>query len=145
MTNEKTSPPVTKDPRQQVSGPAIGLLVTGIIMAFWDVIYLVLTIIGASVGPLMREGYGRSYAGGPWQFLQGAVGVVVILIGLAAAGFIIFASLKMKELNQYAICMAASIVVMIPCLSFPCCVVGVPIGIWCLVILMKPEVKAAFH
>ena len=37
----------------------------------------------------------------------------------------------------------ASILAMIPCLS-PCCLIGLPIGIWALVILMKPEVKAAF-
>jgi hypothetical protein len=36
-----------------------------------------------------------------------------------------------------------SIVAMVPCLG-PCCIVGIPIGIWALVVLMKPEVKAAF-
>jgi hypothetical protein len=32
---------------------------------------------------------------------------------------------------------------MIPCIS-PCCLLGLPIGIWALVVLLKPEVKAAF-
>jgi hypothetical protein len=40
--------------------------------------------------------------------------------------------------------MAASIIAMIPCVS-PCCLLGLPIGIWALVVLMKPEVKSAFH
>jgi hypothetical protein len=27
----------------------------------------------------------------------------------------------------------------------PCCFIGLPIGIWALIVLAKPEVKAAFH
>jgi hypothetical protein len=32
---------------------------------------------------------------------------------------------------------------LIPCFC-PSCFVGIPVGIWSLVVLMKPEVKAAF-
>jgi hypothetical protein len=32
----------------------------------------------------------------------------------------------------------------VPCIS-PCCLVGLPIGIWALVVLNKPEVKSSFH
>jgi len=37
----------------------------------------------------------------------------------------------------------ASILAMVPCIS-PCCLLGIPIGIWALVVLMKPEVQQAF-
>jgi hypothetical protein len=40
--------------------------------------------------------------------------------------------------------MTASVIAMIPCIS-PCCIVGLPIGIWAMVVLSKPEVKSAFH
>jgi ABC-type proline/glycine betaine transport system permease subunit len=60
------------------------------------------------------------------------------------AAFIIFAALKMKELRQWELSLAASIVAMIPCIS-PCCILGLPIGIWALVVLLRPEVKEAFH
>ncbi len=33
---------------------------------------------------------------------------------------------------------------MIPCVS-PCCLLGLPLGIWALIVLVKPEVKAAFQ
>jgi hypothetical protein len=33
---------------------------------------------------------------------------------------------------------------MIPCTG-PCCIVSLPLGIWALVVLMSPDVKAAFH
>ena len=32
---------------------------------------------------------------------------------------------------------------MLPCTC--CCIAGLPVGIWALVILLKPEVKSAFH
>jgi hypothetical protein len=40
--------------------------------------------------------------------------------------------------------MTASILALAPCIS-PCCLVGLPIGIWALVVLSKPEVKSSFH
>jgi hypothetical protein len=57
---------------------------------------------------------------------------------------ILFGGLKMKKLEGYGLVMAASIVAMIPCIS-PCCFIGLPIGIWALMVLNKPEVKSAFH
>jgi hypothetical protein len=40
--------------------------------------------------------------------------------------------------------LAAAIVALIPCFS-PCCLIGLPIGIWALVVLSKPEVKSQFE
>jgi len=39
---------------------------------------------------------------------------------------------------------AASIIAMIPCVS-PCCCLGLPFGIWALVVLARPAVKSAFQ
>ena len=52
--------------------------------------------------------------------------------------------LKMKSLESYSLVMTVSVIAMIPCFS-PCCLIGLPIGIWALVVLSKPEVKSAFH
>jgi hypothetical protein len=51
---------------------------------------------------------------------------------------------KMKNLQSYGFAMAATVIAMIPCIG-PCCILGLPIGIWALVILLKPEVKGAFQ
>lgn len=40
--------------------------------------------------------------------------------------------------------MAVSILSMVPCVS-PCCLLGLPVGIWALVVLNTPEVKQAFR
>ncbi len=64
-------------------------------------------------------------------------------LGLLVALFIIYAALKMKDLKQWNLAVVASILAMLPCIS-PCCIIGLPIGIWSLVVLMRPDVKAAF-
>jgi len=66
------------------------------------------------------------------------------LIKLALAGFIVYGALQMRELKNYGLAMAASIVALIPCYG-PCCCLAIPFGIWSLVVLAKPEVKAAFE
>jgi hypothetical protein len=143
MTNEQKPVQVVVDPAAQVSGPSIGLLVTGIIGGVFSVIGLFMSFLGTSLSSIMAdrfEGFDERYA----ELYEGAAGIASSFIGILVAALIIYAALKMKELNQYGLCMAASILAMIPCIS-PCCIIGLPIGIWCLIVLTKPEVKAAFH
>ena len=78
------------------------------------------------------------------QSMSGAMGIIFSAVQLALSAFYIFASTKMRKLESYGLVMIATILSMIPCVS-PCCCVGLPIGIWILVVLAKPEVKAAFH
>jgi len=140
MTNEKSSPPTAIGPSQQVSGPAIGLLVTGIIGAVFSVIALISISIGTGLSRFYDSDFAEEYL----DLYEGAAGMGSSFVGILVAAFIIYAALKMKDLTQYGLVVAASILAMIPCIS-PCCLIGLPIGIWCLVVLTKPEVKAAFH
>jgi len=64
------------------------------------------------------------------------------LLGLAISLLVGYGALQMLKLRSYGWSLAASILALIPCTS-PCCVVGLPIGIWALVVLSRPEVKAA--
>ena len=76
--------------------------------------------------------------------MSGGVGVIFNVIGLIVSVVIFMGALKMKKLESYNFAMAATIVAMVPCIS-PCCFVGLPVGIWALVVLLKPEVKGAFQ
>ena len=140
MSDVQTPQVVGSDESRQVSGPATGLLVTGIIGAFFAGIGLIMNIIGMGVSPFIRDEIPDRYV----EFWEGSIGAASSFIGILVAAFIIFAALKMKELRQYELSIAASIVAMIPCIS-PCCILGLPIGIWCLVVLLRPDVKAAFQ
>jgi hypothetical protein len=140
MSDAKTPQIVASDAAHQVSGPATGLMVTGIIGAFFAVLTLIASIVGMGIAPFLRDEIPDRYA----EFWEGSVGAATAIVEIAVAAFIIFAALKMRELKQWELSLAASIVAMIPCIS-PCCIIGLPIGIWALVILLRPEVKEAFR
>jgi membrane protein insertase Oxa1/YidC/SpoIIIJ len=140
MSNNQQITPTTPDAVRQVSGPSTGLLITGIIGAIFSLATFFSLIIGAGLSTVWWKDIPDVYG----EIWEGAAGMGSSFVGILVAAFIIYAALKMKELNHWGLTMAASILAMIPCIS-PCCIIGLPIGIWCLVVLTKPEVKAAFH
>lgn len=49
----------------------------------------------------------------------------------------------MRGLSAYVLCVIAAVVAVVPCTT-GCCGSGMPFGIWALVVLLRPDVKAAF-
>jgi GYF domain 2 len=124
---------------EQVNGPAIGLIVVAILGALVQIASLIMHVAGASILASSRM------PNNPWaNMFSGTVGVVTGVVGLVVSGVILTGAIKMKKLESYGFAMASTIIAMIPCFS-PCCLLGLPIGIWALVVLLKPEVKSAFH
>jgi len=79
-------------------------------------------------------------------FLEGMRGPLAGVISFAIAalnGFVLFGAIKLLRLQNRGMAMAGAVVAMLPCQC--CCVLGLPFGIWALVVLSKPEVKSAFH
>jgi len=74
---------------------------------------------------------------------QAVGGIAQGLIGLVGGGVIIFGCIKMLKLQSYGFAFTTSILAMIPCIS-PCCLLGIPFGIWGLVVLNDPQVKQFF-
>jgi uncharacterized BrkB/YihY/UPF0761 family membrane protein len=140
MSNDQQITPAAPDVTSQISGPSTALLITGIIGAIFSVATFFSLMIGAGLSTVWREDIPDVYE----ELWEGAAGMGSSFVGILVAGFIIYAALKMKDRSHWGLAMAASILAMIPCIS-PCCIIGLPIGIWCLVVLTKPEVKAAFH
>ncbi len=50
----------------------------------------------------------------------------------------------MLMLKNYSMARTAAIVAIIPCLS-PCIFLGMPFGIWAVVLLSRPDVRARFR
>ena len=140
MVEEKKAVRVIFDPVSQVNGPSVGLLVTGVIGAIFSAFMLIVTGIGLGIGSFWKWRQIDWYN----DFFEGVIGLGSSIVGLIVAAFIIYAALKMKELQQWNLAIVASVLAMIPCIS-PCCIIGLPIGIWALVVLNRPEVKEAFH
>lgn len=66
------------------------------------------------------------------------------LIGIGVQAFVLFGAYKMMKLESLTIAKAACIVSVIPCLS-ACCVLGIPFGIWGLVVLNDRGVSSHFQ
>jgi hypothetical protein len=126
-----------------VKGPAIALKVTailGLILVGLGLVVNILTLSGVELGlgqtgdPEMQKIFSRLSGGlGLVQGILGAVVGVVILLGAA----------RMQSLQNYQFAFTTSILAMLPCVS-PCCVLGLPFGIWAMVVLNRPEVKSQF-
>jgi predicted Zn finger-like uncharacterized protein len=123
--------------RSQVNAPASALQVVGILACALSLLSLALHVVLAVAGlpndPRPDEERIANMVGG----------VVGALFGLAWAGLILYGAHKMKTLENYGLAMAASIVAMLPCNG--CCILGLPFGIWALVVLNRPDVRDAFH
>jgi hypothetical protein len=127
------------DPAGQVSGPAIGLIVVAVLNF--------LSAAGSFAMPLFTAGL-ANMPNMPQQqfsmfFSTGAI-VVSSIISLAVGVLILVGALKMKKLESHGLAVTASILAALPCTS-GCCIIGLPVGIWALVILFRPEVKNAFR
>ncbi len=128
--------------RAQVSGPAIGLMVAAGIGGALQVLGLLLNLL--TTGMSVAGAGGGNGPDASMAILTGTASIVSGMVGIVVAGVIIFGALKMKSLENYTLSMVASILAMVPCIS-PCCLIGLPIGIWALVVLNRPEVKGAFR
>jgi hypothetical protein len=66
------------------------------------------------------------------------------LLSVLVAPVIIYAAVQMMRGKNYKMARTAAILTIIPFTS--CCfLIGIPIGIWTLVVLSKPDVKAVFN
>jgi hypothetical protein len=121
--------------QDRVSAPATGLIVTGSLGLAVQILGAVGTVLAVAFQPMARN-----------NAFVGEVGVRLALgmLGICLSVLVIFAGVKMKNLENYVLSMTGAIIAVIPCFS-PCCFLGIPFGIWAIVVLVSPEVKAAFR
>jgi hypothetical protein len=126
---------------QLVSGPAIALIATAILGMAANGLGLVLHFLGRGFVP---PAYGMNpEAMRLLEMLNGPMGAVIRIIPIAVGVLVLVGGLKMQHLRSRGLAMTAAIVAMIPCIS-PCCLLGLPFGIWALIVLSKPEVQSQF-
>lgn len=128
---------------KRVKGPAIALKVTaivGLVLVALGLIWNIMVLSGVQIGmqqindPQMQK---------LLSSLGGGLGIVQDIIVAAMSIIVLIGAAKMQTLRNYQFALTAAIVAMLPCIS-PCCVFGLPFGIWALVVLNKPEVKSQF-
>jgi predicted Ser/Thr protein kinase len=122
------SPPALAEVARQVKGPAIGLLVTGILN--WILIPLVVLFLGYLWVP-------QVHAAG----LSKTLALVLLVTPLILCAVITLAAIKMMRLEAWWLALAAAVLAM---MVSPGNLVGLPIGIWALAVLSRREVRGAF-
>lgn len=122
--------------------PSILLIIAGALGALFALLGMVSAGTGSMNSMLQGDPQLARQLGPLLKASMGPMAVVLGLLRLAMSGVITFGAIKMRSLQGYGLSMAAAIISIIPCNA--CCCITLPVGIWALVILMKPEVKASF-
>ncbi|MBX9626976.1 MAG: DUF1542 domain-containing protein [Gemmataceae bacterium] len=66
------------------------------------------------------------------------------VVNLLVAAVVTLGGVQMLRLSGRGLPIIGSVLAMLPFVNGCCCLIGLPVGIWCLIVLSKPEVKAAF-
>lgn len=66
------------------------------------------------------------------------------LMAIAASLLVAAGAYRMLQLRSYPLVVFSAVLAVSPCF-FPCCFLGLPIGIWALAVLNRPDVRAAFE
>lgn len=129
------------DVRHRLQLPAIGLVIVGVLNAMSGLILILGRLASLVNGPervftndARRLGYLTASIYFP----------LVSLISIIVAPVIIYGGIQMLKARRYSIAQLAAILALIP-LSSVCCIPGIPIGIWALIVLRNPEVRAVFE
>jgi predicted Zn finger-like uncharacterized protein len=122
-----------------LSGPAIALMIVGSLDIVLGVLNLLLPVLGVS----LLAASGKGNAAGRSDLMANLVsGALSGILDICFGGVILAGAIQMKRVASYGFAMTACILAMLPCWN--CCLLGLPFGIWGLVVLNKPEVKDAF-
>ncbi len=156
-----SSPPLSslvgsqQDAQAAVEMPAILLMIYGALSLLSHITGLLTKSIGQAVNSefffqtsnLPTEGMP------PWlaKYLQAAlvqpprIALGEHLVGMVLAGVIIWGAIEMKRLGSRSLAMIAAILALIPCLAGCCCCIGIPLGVWALVLLNRPAISRYYR
>ena len=144
------------DAKAKLQIPAILMIVTGVLGLLIAAYYLLNgfvvmnTDIDAQLemqrqlNPQFEEGIER-LGMTPESYFAMIVNFCFVGSGISALTSLlcIFGGIKMRAAKSYGLVMIAAISCLLPCLQ-PCCVLGLPTGIWSLIVLMNADVKRLF-
>ena len=127
--------------RKRLQLPASGLIIVGALNALSGFIMILGRLASIVQGPervitddARRLGYMTASIFFP----------LVSLISIIAAPVIIYGGIQMLSARRYSVALLAAILALIP-LSSICCIPGIPVGIWALIVLRDPEVRTCFE
>lgn len=143
-----TPPPPGGAAREALNVPSLLLLIFGVLGILATLSGLVTggqmddqwakALQDPNLTPELKELF-RKVAG----IMTGKLVIALNALFLVARAIGTFGAWQMRNLKMYPLAVLSCILAMAPG-SNCCCCITLPIGIWALTVLMKPEVKAAF-
>ena len=144
----------------RVIPPAIGLIVVAVCNCLICLYFIFSSMYSLSLPdkqfveqatmfypPEMKAEFNKN--GPPPQVLKNytlVIGVGGGSLGLILSLLTMFGAIRMMSLKSYGLAVFVSVLAMVPCVScVGCCGMGEGIGIWSLIVLLSPEVRAAFR
>lgn len=145
MSNPYSSPspsPHSPEPPSVLVAPAIALMVVSGLAVVVGILGLLGDVFLLVSGAVERL---EAANDGPFsEYTTITIRIIWGIILVAASGYVMYGAMQMKQLTNYAAARTAAVISVIPCLG-PCCFLGIPFGIWALVVLSKPEVRDSFR
>lgn len=130
------------DTLNKLKAPAIGLIIAGALNAVTGLYLLVSSLVQFSRGALNRSFTTEAEQVG---FVIGFWGTAVFgILGFLFTPVIIYGAIQMMHGRSFGLSRTAAILAVVP-LTSCCFVIGIPFGIWALVVLAQPDVKALFR
>ena len=120
--------------RHRVWIPSVGLLIAGIINCM-SIVGALLSVISSMIGSGL---HGRIF---PIFFIPGFLRFFVIALMATHAVLVVLGAWNLMQLRSHRLALFGSILAMIPSAGM---LIGLPMGIWALILLHKEEIKNAF-
>jgi predicted Zn finger-like uncharacterized protein len=113
--------------------------VPGILLIVYGILAVIACLLTTCSGIVQANMQGVDKDTVPILYVSSCLGFLTLI----PAALTIFGGIKMRALQSYSLAMTGSIAAMFiwPC----CCLVGIGIGVWSLIVLMNADVKAAFR
>jgi hypothetical protein len=145
------SGPVPTDIAETVRIPALCLIVTAglnVLLALWNTVKALffpddIAKIMAQM-PAIDDPQAKELVNTLVHSMTGPAAIAFDGIALILSVVVLTGAIRMLALRNYEFAFLAAILAMIPCVT-PCCFLGLPFGIWAVIVLRKPGVKDAFH
>jgi hypothetical protein len=134
------------DPARRVAGPGAALVVVGCLGIEANLVLACVHPLRHAEPPVERQAGMNDETSKMYKLGQESAPLVELCViwipTLGLYSFVIAAGIKMRQLRRRKLVMAGTIIAMAPC--SPVMLLGVPVGIWSLIVLSNPEVKAGF-
>jgi len=136
--------PNRTDMLSKVKGPALAMMIIAGITFVLEILSILANLLGISFMSAGDMSQFEGMEGMEWlaPLMSGTFTIVLGVFTLIGAALIFYGAMKMKDLQGYGLAMTAAILSLIPCFSI--CCIGIPFGIWALVVLLNQDVKSAF-